>query len=119
MAEQSETTDTSLNFEEALGGLLKNSVSGSGEEELLRIASRYSLQITANQIKALLFLEYLADMWKAYDFLWEAEFLYKFCAKWLQLKENNNSDMFVMKALEYISLRRFLNEQSFKVNIQK
>ena len=42
-----------------------------------------------------------------------------FVDRWLELKQYNNSDAFVMKALEFISLRKFLNENSLKVNIDK
>lgn len=101
------------NLEESFSKLFTTSVSGSGEEELLRIASQYSLQISASQIKALLFLEYLATLNPA------LAWVQGFVERWLKLKQNNNSDLFVMKALEYISLRKFLGENSFKVNIEK
>lgn len=106
-------SDTDKNLESEFASLFGASVSGSGEEELLRIASRYSLQISATQIKALLFLEFLSNI--APSLGWIKDFI----SRWLQLKENNNSDLFVMKALEYISLRKFLGENSFKVNIEK
>jgi len=108
-----------INFEESLGSLLKNSVSGSGEEELLRIASRYSLQISAYQIKALLLMGYMARRWRRAGYLDDAGILDWLAERWLFLKENNHSDLFIMKALEFISLRKFLNENTFKVNIDK
>ena len=119
MTEETQPTSEQINFEEALGGLLKSSVSGTGEEELLRIASRYSLQITARQIKTLLWLYYFAQDCEQKGYSRAGQFLQFFCQRWLELKENNNSDLFVMKALEFISLRRFLGEGSFKVNIDK
>jgi len=103
------------NLEDAFGGLFGTSTSGTGEEELLRIASTYSRQFSAKQIKVLLYLEwhhtrYPEPMKKR---------IRAFIDEYLRLKQYNNSDGFVMKALEHISLRRFLNENSMKVNIEK
>jgi hypothetical protein len=102
-------------IEDRWSDLFSGSASATGEEELLRIASKYSFQISARQIKALMYLENLAvslpDPW--------GRQLRRIVTRWLELKENNNSDIFVMKALEYISLRKFFNENSFKVDIQK
>jgi len=109
-------TIADANLEDAFQNLFKTSASGTGEEELLRIASRYSMQLTAQQIRVLLWLEYAADN-KAP--LKQGVWIRQFVSRWLALKENNNSDVFVMKALEFISLRKFLNENSFKVNIEK
>lgn len=103
------------NLEEAFGSLFKTSASGTGEEELLRIASTYSMQLTARQIKALLWLEWV----KRDQSPDTQDRITNFITRWLFLKQNNNSDVFVMKALEFISLRKFLNENSFKVNIEK
>jgi hypothetical protein len=102
-------------IEDKWSDLFAGSASATGEEELLRIASKYSFQISARQIKALLYLEHLAyglpEPFRGQ--------LTTLVVRWLELKENNNSDIFVMKALEYISLRKFFNENSFKVDIQK
>jgi len=107
--------ETDANLEDAFQGLFKTSASGGGEEELLRIAADYSLQLTAPQIKALLYLEWCIP--KLSDS--EKMKVRHFIDRWLQLKRNNNSDMFVMKALDFISLRRFINENSMKVNIER
>jgi len=51
---------------------------------------------------------------------WSKEDLYRsFIERWLELKQYNNSDMFVMRALDSISLRKFIGENAFKVNIEK
>jgi len=103
------------NLEDSFQNLFRTSVSGSGEEELLRIASNFSLQLSAEQIRCICFIQNFAirtggEVEKA---------LGLFVAKWLELKQNNNSDLFVMKALEFISLRKFLLEGAFKVNLNK
>jgi len=122
-----ETPD--VNLEDAFSKLFKSSVSGTGEEELLRIASNYSLQITAKQIKCLQYIEYRAKMFEALakaetsalrkKYIFIAEHLHDFVKRWLELKEHNNSDVFVMRALDSISLRKFINENTLKVNIEK
>ena len=114
--ETPETAPTSeANLEDAFQSLFKTSASGTGEEELLRIASTFSLQLSAGQIKALLYLEWAAEQ--------ETEIKQKqirgFISRWLELKQHNNSDQFVMHALDSISLRKFIGENAFKIDIAK
>lgn len=111
--------DDPQNLEEAFSDLFKTSVSGTGEEELLRIASTYSRQISASQIRCLLYIELRAERFRLSGDEITARALHQFVNRWLELKQYNNSDVFVMKALEHISLRKFLNENSLKVNIEK
>ena len=109
---------TPENLEDAFQNLFQTAASATGEEELLRIASTYSRQITSAQIRLLLFLEdraYVIE--EKYPVL--AMRLKSFVKNWLEYKQYNNSDVFVMKALEHISLRKFLNENSLRVNIEK
>lgn len=113
-----EETPEITNLEDTFQGLFSSSASGSGEEELLRIASKFSLQVTAKQIRCLLFLLDTADYYQDRQPK-TALRLRGFVTRYLEQKQYNNSDVFVMKALEFISLRKFLNENSFKVDIQK
>lgn len=105
-----------VNLEDAFQGLFKTSASGTGEEELLRIASQHAMQLSAPQIKALLYLKKLA--YDAPEGKYK-NWLHDFYDQYIELKRNNNSDIFVMKALEHIALRKFINENSIKVNIEK
>jgi hypothetical protein len=57
-------TPTDVNLEESFNKLFSSSVSGTGEEELLRIASDYALQIHAPQIKCLQYIEHWSDKLK-------------------------------------------------------
>lgn len=134
-ANEKELTETpgsltpEVNLEDAFGQLFKSSVSGTGEEELLRIASDYALQITAKQVRLLLYLEHKSESFKlaalntkgrlSKQFDWAARYLHEFVFRWLELKKHNNSDVFVMRALDSISLRKFINENTLKVNIEK
>jgi len=104
------------NLEQAFNDLFKGGTTSTGEEELLRVASKYSMQMTAQQIKALLYLQHWADQTKIET---DKKIINNFIAKWLELKEYNNSAGFIMRVIDFISLRRFLTEQSFKVDIQK
>lgn len=108
--------DKSQKLEEAFNDLFKSGATGTGEEELLRVASKYSMQLTTAQMKCLLYLKWIANtnedplVYSALD---------NFVQKWLELKEYNNSASFIMRVIDFISLRRFLTEQSFKVDIKK
>lgn len=105
----------SVNLEDKVASWLQSSVSGTGEEELLRIASTYSRQISARQIRCLLYIEMVAAVSPEET----KKLLTQFIERWLELKQYNNSDIFVMKALEFISLRKFINENTMKLNINK
>lgn len=107
------------NLEDAFQSLFKTSASGTGEEELLKIASTYSRQISAAQIRAILYLEWIGRNLKANGKTVEASQVSHFVDRWLELKQYNNSDMFVMRALDSISLRKFIGENAFKIDIQK
>lgn len=104
-----------VNLEDTFGSLFKTSTSGTGEEELLRIASTYSRQMSARMIKALLYLIWL----KEHTNQKQKMLIEQFIEKWLEYKQFNNSDVFVMRALDSISLRKFIGENAFKVNIEK
>jgi len=103
--------DLEMNFNE----LFKATSSNSGEEELLRIASTYSRQLSAQQIKCLVALKFIAT------FLPDEEKagLNEFVANWLEYKQYNNSAAFVKYALDSISLRKFINENTIKVNLDR
>jgi len=105
-------------LEQAFAALFKNSASGSGEEELLRVASDYALQLNAEQIKILLYMEGIALSVRESS-KWRYDRIITFIHRYLELKKHNQSDVFIMASLREISLRRYLNESSFKVNIDK
>lgn len=102
------------NLEAVFQGLFQQT-SGTGEEELLRIASNYSRQMTAEQIKGLALLKFVSR-W-APDYV--AAALDEFTTSWVEMKQWNNSALFVMRALDSISLKKFLGENSIKVNVEK
>jgi len=108
------------NIEEAFADLFKGGTTSTGEEELLRVASKYSMQLTTAQMKCLLYIAWTANKIEADN---PKSFvplqLRDFVKKWLEFKEYNNSAPFIMRVIDFISLRRFLTEQSFKVDIKK
>jgi len=109
------------NLEDAFQGLFGNLLSGTGEEELLRLASSYSLQFTSKQIRLLLYLQFVADY---HEIATTGDKtitprLRNFITEYKSLKQYNNSDIYVMRALESIALRKFINENSIRVNVEK
>jgi len=110
------------NLEDTFQQLFSSSASSTGEEELLRIASAYSRQYSSAQMRVLLYLRQVANYYlrkESDNAKQSGRDLCEFLDRWEELKQYNNSDVFVMKALEHISLRRFINENSVKVNIEK
>lgn len=103
------------NLEQVFSDLFKGGTTGTGEEELLRVAAKYSMQLSAAQIKCLLYIQFQADRFGGEV----AKILHNFIKKWLEWKEYNNSAGFISHVIGDISMRRFLTEQSFKVDIKK
>lgn len=89
----------------------------TGDEGLLKIASGYSLQTSADQIKGILLLEICAMLMQPE--MPENTIPGWFAKRWLHLKQFNQSAPFVMRALDSISLRKFLGENAIKVNVEK
>ena len=112
-------TQKKANIEEAVASLFASGTTSTGEEELLRVASKYSMQLTTAQMKCLLYIEWCAVRAHAYGNEVLSTALTDFIKRWLEFKEYNNSAPFIMKVIDFISLRRFLTEQSFKVDIKK
>jgi hypothetical protein len=110
----SDETQPQINFDEFFKNIFEQAA-GTGDEELLKIAANYSRQITVGQMRAITFLKWLASF--ASETLKTR--LLDFVENWLELKRFNNSDIFVMRALESISLRKFLGENAIKVNVEK
>jgi len=109
------TGEQKLSAEEVFQNLFGASASGTGEEELLRIAAKFSVQISGRQMRCLV---------KIQGHLEQASVktktaLIAMVAKWFELKQYHNSNIYVMRALDSIALRKFVNENTFKVNVQK
>lgn len=106
-------------IEEAALNIFGGSTSGSGEEELLRIASNFALQLSARQINRLLWLKLAALRLRNAKKDNLAIVFDAFITNWLEWKKYNGSEAYIMRGLDSISMRRYLNEGSFKVNIDK
>jgi len=111
-------TSPRINVEQAGMDLIGNSSSPGGEEEMLRIASEFSLQLDADQIRAILYVESFARR-LALIMPAEGAILLDWAKEWRKLKKNNHSDVFMVNIMDRISLRKYFNENTFKVNIDK
>jgi len=107
------------NLEDAFQSLFSTSQSGSGEEELLRIASDFAQQLSAKQIRILLWLERVSDLLIRGGREAEGRYILGFTERYLELKRKHQSAPFVMRALSEISLRKFIGENAVKVNVEK
>lgn len=102
--------------------LLGSGGSGGEDEKMLELAAKYSVQLSAQQIRILLAINFIADMheMRATDLsLGYAKVLRSFLKKYIEYKQYHASDFFVSRAIENLSLRRFINSDAFKVNVQK
>lgn len=97
--------------------------SSSGEDEkMLELAAKYSVQLSAQQIRILLAINMIADFheMRGYEVnLGYAKVLRSFLKNYIMYKQYHASDFFVTRAIENLSLRRFINSDAFKVNVQK
>lgn len=106
-------------IEDRVGNLFSSGVSGTGEEELLRLASKFSKQYQTAQIRIILFLEHIANTYELLGEYGKAERITRFVTRYEDLMQYNGSEMFVMRALEAISLRKYINDSSLKINVEK
>lgn len=77
----------------------------SGDEEILKVASKYALQLTGVQMRGLMLLRLAKNLCNPED----KERIDVFCEEYIKMKEYNGSDMFVMAALREISLKKFIS----------
>lgn len=87
----------------------------TNEEGLLRVASDYSKQYTAEQIKGLILLKF-ATYYVSKE---KSEMLNEIIDNWQKLKQWNNSALFISRIIDSISLRKFITEKSFNIDIKK
>jgi len=111
--------EDSKNLESSFQSLFGSKLSGTGEEELLRLATTFSVQLSSEQVRILLYLNFLARAYEKDGHDNVAKIFDSFCLKYIEYKQYNNSDVFVMRALDSIALRKFMNENTFKVQVQK
>lgn len=101
--------------EDIFSGLFKTSASGTGEEELLRIGAGFSRQITGGQIRKLCLLHmvcaYCNDKTKIT--------IENFIDRYMELKQYNQSKEYVMRMFDSIALRKYINSDAMKINVQR
>lgn len=105
-----------LTAENSFTKLFEGAQSASGDQELLRLAADFAPQYSGQQMKTLC---YLASLFAARP---ESNFTKKIqpvVAKFIEYKRNHNSNMYVMAALDSIALRKFVNDNTMKVNVMK
>lgn len=85
--------------------LLEKLGSGGGEEELLKVASKYSLQLSGLQMRGIMLLKLI----KSYCNDTDKARIDEFCEEYIKMKEFNGSDLFIMSALREISLKKFIS----------
>lgn len=98
---------------------LLSTTGGGDDEALLNLASSFSVQLSASQIRILLALNFFADVLVVEGNEGQAKVLRSFLIKYIDLKKYHGSDFFVMRALDSVSLRRFMQERPIGVDVIK
>lgn len=95
-----------------------NQSSSGGEEEILRIASNYALQINPIQIRTLMMLKMLAITYnkKNQALCYQIE---EFIKQYLEMKHFHESGAFIMRVIDSLSVKRLITQDTAKVNVMK
>lgn len=100
--------------------LLGSSSVGSEDEKLLEVASNFSVQLSASQLRILVGLKLFANVLDEVEKKPEqAQILRQFVKDYVELKKYHGSDFYVMRALDSISLRKFMQERPIGVDVLK
>jgi len=99
--------------------LLGSSMSGGEDEKLLELASNFSVQLSAAQVRTLIAVNMFADVLDSKGKIDQAKILRSFLKKYLDLKKYHGSDFYVMRALDSISLRKFMSQTPIGVDVIK
>jgi len=92
--------------------------SSGGDEEILKIASDYALQITPAQIACLIKLKMFAiDNQKKYPEIGAK--VDKFTHEYLTMKKFHESGMFIRTIIADLSLKKIVPNDAVKVNVMK
>lgn len=91
---------------------------GSSEEEMLRLASNYALQLRPDQLECLMKLEMFAIDYgeNNADLKTNIEL---FIDKYLKLKHFHESGYFIRSIISDLSLKRIIPPDATKVNVMK
>jgi len=119
MNEEKDIAEESLEdlFQEDIMGNAFEGTSIDGDAQLLEVASKHTLQLNGEQIKVILYVDHIMEL---------MEFPQVEKTAWANFKKNyilytshNNSQPFIQQVLGHISLRRFINENTLKVSVDK
>jgi len=109
-----------INLEDAFSQLVGgNDSSLDTNQQLLEIASKHTLQLTAQQKKRLIYLKREDTLLEYGGYQIYAESLRNFVDEFLKYTSYQNSQRFMIEALRQISYNNLLNANTLKVNVDK
>jgi len=106
-------------LQEKFEAVLSSSSAGGDDERLLDLASSFSVQLSAAQIRILLALNFYSDGLVSQGMEDEAAAIRSFVREYLRLKKYHGSEFYVMRALDAISLRKVLQDRLVGAEIIK
>jgi len=92
--------------------------SEGGDEELLRIASNYALQISPDQISTIMKLKMFALDYRHLNKDLPAK-IEIFIKEYLEIKHYHESGSFIERIIGSLSLKRIIPQDAVKVNVMK
>jgi len=111
-----ETTDQEMDMSTIANMFAQ--ASGSPDEEMLRIASNYALQMNPGQIYTVMKLKAFAEDYKHIN-PQLPERIEMFVSKWLEIKHFHESGNFILRTIDSLSLKRIIPSDATKVNVMK
>lgn len=91
---------------------------GSGDEEMLRIAQDYALQIRPDQIYCLMNLKMFALDYGSYNKTMKTT-IELFIKDYLEMKHYHESGFFIRQIIADLSLKRIIPADATKINVMK
>lgn len=102
-------------LKDAITNLFSNSQSVSGEEELLRLAAEFAIELTPGQIQVLCLFRIISMQVSEF----RANQIREFVKSYLEFKRYNNSKRHVRDSLDSISLAKWIKTNAFNVNMNR
>lgn len=112
--------DKEKSIAERFNELFGSTAVGGDDEKLLETATKFAVQLSADQVRILSTLAMVAD---ALEFVEkkeaQAKVLRSFIKNYIMYKQFHGSDFFAMRALDSISLRKFMGPNPISLDVVK
>lgn len=112
------TENEALDLEKSIKGMFGKGASAGGEEELLKVVAEYAIQISAQQMRVLMWLRDFGLRQKEKNPMLAIR-IDTFIAEWREYKKNHQTVESILKANEAINLGKWIKAGLIDINVQK